>query len=70
MDVHVPYAVTIGLRLRGVDELTAQKDGTAQTPIRICSTEQLTSAGYSSLKMTTCCERLLLAKSPESTSAV
>jgi len=24
MDVHVPYAVTMGLRMRGVDVLTAQ----------------------------------------------
>jgi predicted nuclease of predicted toxin-antitoxin system len=28
MDVHVPSAVTRGLRLRGVDVLTAQEDGT------------------------------------------
>jgi len=27
MDVHVPYAITIGLRLRGVDVMTAQEDG-------------------------------------------
>ena len=27
MDVHVPYAITIALRLRGVDVLTAQEDG-------------------------------------------
>ncbi len=27
MDVHVPRAVTIALRLRGVDVLTAQEDG-------------------------------------------
>lgn len=27
MDVHVPYAITIGLRLRGVDVITAQEDG-------------------------------------------
>jgi hypothetical protein len=26
MDVHVPYAITAGLRLRGVDVLTAQED--------------------------------------------
>lgn len=26
MDVHVPYAVTTGLRLRGVNVLTAQED--------------------------------------------
>ena len=26
MDVHVPYAITAGLRLRGVDILTAQQD--------------------------------------------
>jgi uncharacterized protein with PIN domain len=30
MDVHVRRAVTIGLRLRGVDILTAQEDGTAE----------------------------------------
>ena len=30
MDVHVPRAVTTALRLRGVDVLTAQEDGTAQ----------------------------------------
>ena len=28
MDVHVPRAVTEGLRLRGVDVVTAQQDGT------------------------------------------
>lgn len=30
MDVHVPYAITKGLRLRDVDVLTAQEDGTAE----------------------------------------
>jgi hypothetical protein len=30
MDVHVRSAVTQGLRMRGVDVLTAQEDGTAQ----------------------------------------
>jgi predicted nuclease of predicted toxin-antitoxin system len=30
MDVHVPRPITYGLRLRGVDVLTAQEDGTAQ----------------------------------------
>lgn len=29
MDVHVPYAVTLGLRLRHVDVVTAQEDGSA-----------------------------------------
>ncbi len=28
MDVHIPRAITNGLRLRGVDVLTAQEDGT------------------------------------------
>ncbi|HZS48199.1 MAG TPA: DUF5615 family PIN-like protein [Blastocatellia bacterium] len=28
MDVHVPYAIMMGLRLRGVDVLTAQEDHT------------------------------------------
>lgn len=26
MDVHVPYGITLGLRLRGIDVLTAQDD--------------------------------------------
>lgn len=30
MDVHVPFAITAGLRLRGVDVLTAQEDGAAE----------------------------------------
>ena len=30
MDVHVPRAVTIALRLRSIDVLTAQEDGAAQ----------------------------------------
>ena len=30
MDVHVPRAVTAALRLRGVDVLMAQEDGTAE----------------------------------------
>jgi len=30
MDVHVPAAVTEGLRLRGVDVLTSQEDGTRE----------------------------------------
>ena len=30
MDVHVPYVITQGLRLRGVDVLTAQEDGAAR----------------------------------------
>ena len=29
MDVHVPRPITVGLRLRGVDVLTAQEDDTA-----------------------------------------
>ena len=30
MDVHVPRAVTIALRLRGIDVVTAQQDGAAE----------------------------------------
>jgi len=30
MDVHVPYAITIGLRLRGVDAVTAQEDDASE----------------------------------------
>ncbi|HWP92034.1 MAG TPA: DUF5615 family PIN-like protein [Thermodesulfobacteriota bacterium] len=29
MDVHIPRAITVGLRLRGVDVLTAQEDNSA-----------------------------------------
>ena len=32
MDVHVRRAVTAGLRLRGIDVLTAQEDGTGELP--------------------------------------
>jgi predicted nuclease of predicted toxin-antitoxin system len=32
MDVHVPYAITRGLRLRGVDVITAQEDGAGELP--------------------------------------
>ncbi len=30
MDVHVPRAITVALRLRGIDVLTAQEDGAAE----------------------------------------
>ena len=30
MDVHVPSAVTLGLRRRGLDILTSQEDGTTR----------------------------------------
>jgi hypothetical protein len=30
MDVHIPFAITAELRLRGVDVLTAQEDGASQ----------------------------------------
>lgn len=32
MDVHIPRAITDGLRLQGVDVLTAQEDGAARLP--------------------------------------
>jgi hypothetical protein len=32
MDVHVRHSVTVGLRLRGVDVLTAQDDGARRLP--------------------------------------
>jgi predicted nuclease of predicted toxin-antitoxin system len=32
MDVHVPLAITRGLRRRGVDVLTSQQDGTTRLP--------------------------------------
>lgn len=30
LDVHVPYAITLGLRVRGVDVLTSQEDNTRE----------------------------------------
>jgi predicted nuclease of predicted toxin-antitoxin system len=32
MDVHMPKAITVGLRIRGVDVVTAQEDGTSTLP--------------------------------------
>ncbi|MDP3091950.1 MAG: hypothetical protein Q8N04_14830 [Nitrospira sp.] len=32
MDVHIPKAITDGLRVHGVDVLTAQEDGAARLP--------------------------------------
>ena len=32
MDVHVPFAITRGLRRRGIDVLTSQQDGTTEMP--------------------------------------
>jgi predicted nuclease of predicted toxin-antitoxin system len=32
MDVHIPAAITVGLRQRGVDVLTAQEDGGRRLP--------------------------------------
>jgi hypothetical protein len=32
MDAHIPRAVTLGLRLRGLDVITAQEDGSATSP--------------------------------------
>ena len=34
MDVHIPRAVTTALRLRAIDVLTAQEDGTAESDDR------------------------------------
>ena len=30
MDVHVPVAITMGIRRRGIDVLTSQEDGTRE----------------------------------------
>lgn len=38
MDVHVQRSITLGLRLRGIDALTAQEDGSA----RLSDTDLLT----------------------------
>lgn len=32
MDVHIPRAITTGLRKRGIDVLTAQEDGAVELP--------------------------------------
>ena len=45
MDVHVPYPITLQLRLRGVAVVTAQEDGTAELedPMLL---DRATSLGY------------------------
>ena len=54
MDVHVHAAITEGLRLRGVDVLTAQEDGGRRLPDPALL-DRATASGVSSLpKMTTC----------------
>ncbi len=32
MDEHIPKAITLGLRMRGIDVLTAQEDGKEGNP--------------------------------------
>ena len=32
MDAHIPRAITLGLRLRGVDVITAQEDNASDLP--------------------------------------
>jgi hypothetical protein len=39
MNVHIPRAITNGLRRRGVEVLTAQEDGTADPPLLDRATE-------------------------------
>jgi hypothetical protein len=39
MDHHVPRAITIGLRLRGVDVLTAYEDGASTLPTPLLDLE-------------------------------
>jgi hypothetical protein len=41
MDVHIPKAITVGLRSQGIDVLTAQEDGIA----RLADAELLQRAG-------------------------
>jgi hypothetical protein len=52
MDVHIPRAVADGLRLRGINVLTSQEDGTTETqdPILMDRATELDSL---SLMMTT-----------------
>jgi len=45
MDVHVPRAITYGLRLRGVDVLTSQEDGTREVEDDILL-DRVTALGY------------------------
>jgi len=54
MDVHVRRAITVGLRLRGVDALTAQEDGAARLAVL---TELPTWGECSSHRITICCAR-------------
>ncbi|MBI3649893.1 MAG: DUF5615 family PIN-like protein [Acidobacteria bacterium] len=42
MDVHIPWSITKGLRLRGIDVLTSQEDGTREfedAALLDCATE-------------------------------
>lgn len=49
MDAHVPFAITAGLRLRGVDVLTAQEDDAAGWTTKCCLIELQLSGASSSL---------------------
>jgi hypothetical protein len=36
MDVHIPSAITEGLRRRGINVLTSQDDGTRESDEKVC----------------------------------
>ncbi len=57
MDVNVSYAVTVGLRLRGVDVLTAQRTIPRDSRIRNSSLERAAWVEFSSRMTMTCFER-------------
>jgi len=54
MDVHVRRAVTVGLRLRGVDVLTAQEDGAGNMMTRDCLTARQNQVAFFSLTTMIC----------------
>jgi len=54
MDEHVPRAITEGLRLRGVDVLTAQEDNRRRASDPNCWTEPLSWGASFSHRTATC----------------
>lgn len=58
MDVHVRRAVTLALRLRSIDVLTAQEDGSAELDDdRLLQRATLLGRILVSLRTTTCCAK-------------
>jgi hypothetical protein len=54
MDVHVPAAITAGLRRRGIDVLTSQEDGSDVGQMSRCWNARRSLVEFSLAKMTIC----------------